>query len=192
MVKTLTVIVVLALLAWPAVGQAQTVTVNWTEVYQQIDGFGAGDAFCPSSAGYNACNLTNAQADLFFSPTSGVGLSILRSQVPNDGSCATTCNMNDLGTMTKAVARGARVVAAPWSPPASMKSNGSLLCGGSFGTGTLLAGSYGAYATYLKNYVQQLVSNGITLYALSIQNEPDSCTGNSTYQTLWSAANFHD
>src|ERR1700752_2830723 len=94
-------IVILALLAVASVARAQTVTVNWTEVHQQIDGFGASDAFCINQAGIDTCNLTDAQADLFFSTQSGVGLSLLRAAVPNDGSCAGTCSIPGIVNMKK-------------------------------------------------------------------------------------------
>jgi glucuronoarabinoxylan endo-1,4-beta-xylanase len=158
---------------------AQTANINWNTVDQVIDGFGASDAF-------EARPLTNAQAALFFSPTTGVGLSLLRTRVPDDGSCSTvntTC-AGEVSDMQLAIANGARVWSTPWSPPASMKSNASVDNGGS-----LLADSYGAYATYLANYVKSL-SNlyGISLYALSVQNEPDVVA--SYDSAVWSATDF--
>src|ERR1035437_6007172 len=101
-------------------GQAQTVTVNWNNVDQVIDGFGATDAS-------QSPPMTSAQAALLFSPTAGVGLSLMRTVVPNDGSCSTvnaTC-AGKASDMQLATAYGARVWGTPWSPPASMKSNGS-------------------------------------------------------------------
>src|SRR2546422_9426499 len=47
--------------------------VNWYDVRQTIDGFGGSSADFLSS-------LTPAQADFFFTPT-GIGLSILRTQI---------------------------------------------------------------------------------------------------------------
>ena len=71
--------------------------------------------------------------------------------------------------MQKAQDRGVRIWGTPWSPPASMKSNGNTNNGGS-----LLAGDYQAYANYLSSYVLGLKNSyGINLYAVSIQNEPD-------------------
>ena len=159
--------------------RAQTVTISWNKADQVIDGFGASDA-------NEAAPLSSAQAALFFSPSSGVGLSLLRTEVPDDGSCSTvnaTC-AGEVSDMRLAIANGARVWSTPWSPPPSMKSNGSVNNGGS-----LLADYYGAYARYLANYVKSLSSlDGINLYALSVQNEPEK----STYyaSAVWSAANF--
>lgn len=162
-----------------APGQAQTVTVNWNNVDQVIDGFGASDAF-------ENAPLTNAQAELFFSPATGIGLSLMRAEVPSDGSCSTV-NATCAGAVTDmqfAIAYGARVWSTPWSPPASMKSNGGITEGGN-----LLPLSYEAYATYLANHIKSLKSlYGIDLYALSVQNEPDK--SNDWQSALWSPANF--
>jgi glucuronoarabinoxylan endo-1,4-beta-xylanase len=160
---------------------AQTAVVYWNNTDQVIDGFGASTAF-------EGGLLTPTQAVFFFSPSSGIGLSLLRTMVPHDGSCATvnaTC-AGEVSDMQLAIANGARVWSSPWSPPASMKSNDSVDNGGS-----LLPGSYGSYATYLSNYIKSLSSlYGINLYALSIQNEPNQPHAYPT--AVWTAQNFHD
>ena len=154
-------------------GGGPTVTVNWSDVHQQIDGFGA-------SSAATGDGITNSQADLFWSATSGVGLSLLRVQIENNGTYP------DLATMQKAQDRGVRIWGSPWSPPASMKSNGNTNNGGS-----LLASDYQAYANYLSSYVLGLKNSyGINLYALSIQNEPDYT---ATWQScIWTGQQFHD
>jgi glucuronoarabinoxylan endo-1,4-beta-xylanase len=159
--------------------QAQTATINWNNTHQVIDGFGASDAF-------ELAPLTSAQADLFFSSTRGIGLSLLRTNIPEDGSCSTvnaTC-AGEVSDMQIAIANGAKVWSTPWSPPASMKSNRSVTEGGD-----LLADSYSAYASYLANYVKSLKNfYGIDLYALSVQNEPES--GHNWDSAVWTPANF--
>jgi glucuronoarabinoxylan endo-1,4-beta-xylanase len=161
--------------------RAQTAAVYWNNVDQVIDGFGASTAF-------EGGRLTSSQASFFFSPKSGIGLSLLRTMVPHDGSCATVNAIcaGEVSDMQFAIANGARVWSTPWSPPASMKSNDSVDNGG-----TLLPGSYEAYAVYLSNYIRSLSSlYGINLYALSIQNEPNYP---HVYPTaIWTAQNFHD
>ena len=154
-------------------GGGSTATINWTDVHQQIDGFGA-------SSAWTGTNITTSQADLLFSASAGVGLSLLRTRVAPDGT------YSEATTMQQAVARGARVWSTPWTPPASMKSNGSTTNGGS-----LLASDYPAYASYLSNYVRTLKSQyGINLYALSIQNEPDYT---ATWESCnWTGSEFHD
>ena len=172
---TLKIIARLALLSFPLSAQAQapTATINLTDVHQQIDGFGA-------AAAWTAPNMTDAQADLFFSPTAGIGLSLVRERIPPDGT------IDGCVTMQKAVARGAKAWATEMSPPASMKSNGSVNNGGS-----LLAGSYQAYANYQTAYVQNVQAQcGVTLYAISVQNEPDFV---APYESAeWTGQNFHD
>lgn len=158
---------------------AQAATINWNKVDQVIDGFGASDVGASAP-------LTAAQAALFFSPTSGVGLSLLRTGVPIDGSCMTVNAVcaGAVSDMNLAIANGARVWSTPWSPPAAMKSNGSVNNGG-----FLLADSYGPYAVYLANYVKSLSSlYGINLFALSVQNEPEITAAYGS--AIWSAANF--
>jgi glucuronoarabinoxylan endo-1,4-beta-xylanase len=163
----------------PTVVSSSCLTVNKGVLHQEIDGFGASTAF-------EVTPLTSSQADLFFSPTVGVGLSLLRTEVPDDGSCSSvnlTC-AGEISDMQLASNRGARVWSTPWSPPATMKSNSSLIAG------SLSNGSYQAYANYLLNYVNSVAAQGVTLLALSVQNEPDS---NVSYDSAnWSAQNFHN
>ncbi|HEX4386689.1 MAG TPA: malectin domain-containing carbohydrate-binding protein, partial [Myxococcales bacterium] len=135
---------------------AQDATINWADVHQQIDGFGAASAFSV----YNS--MTDAQADQFFSPTAGIGLSLLRIQINSDGTTS------DLVTAQKAQARGARVWGTPWSPPAAWKSNGTIANGG-----TLLPAHYQDWANSLTNFVKSMTANGVNIYAVSVQNEPD-------------------
>jgi O-glycosyl hydrolase len=60
----------------PPPGPAQ---VDLTVTYQRLDGFGA-------SSAWTASNLSDAMADLFFSPTTGIGLSLLRVRINRRGS----------------------------------------------------------------------------------------------------------
>lgn len=163
-------------------GQAQTVTINWTNVDQVIDGFGA--------SSWANQSLTSEQATFFFSTGPGdIGLSLLRGEVPKNGSCS-TINISCAGQVSDmqfAVANGARVWSTVLSPPASMKTNGSVDCLAGSGHGALSPDSYSAYATYLANYVKTMRSlYNINLYALSVQNEPDGCQPYGS--TLWTAA----
>lgn len=175
----------LALFVWFV--SARTAVINWMDSYQIIDGFGG------SCAGFYD-PLSSEMADFFFT-TSGIGLSLLRTQVmPSvadcdfryrvDGvSCQTvpsgaTILTGELDIAKQAVTRGVTVWSAPWSPPASMKNNGSFINGGS-----LLHAEYSAWAASLASYVQMMKSNGVPLYAISVQNEPDIAQdyGTSTY-----------
>jgi glucuronoarabinoxylan endo-1,4-beta-xylanase len=131
-------------------------TVNFNDVHQRIDGFGAADPWNPA--------LTDAQADLFFSQTSGIGLSILRVGIDSNGN-----DMSAYSNATKAAARGAIVWAYPFSAPGAWKDNGTTNNGGH-----LLPQYYDAWATRLAGFAATLQKNaGVRLYGLSVQNEPD-------------------
>ena len=146
--------------------------VDWWDVHQRIDGFGA------SCAGHNS--LTPHQADMFFSTNSGIGLSLIRNSIQPDGTTSETSSMQ------AAQARGAKVWSTPWSPPAAFKDSGTVN-GGNF-----VSNNYQAYANQLASYVAAMKNNyGITLYAVSIQNEPDYST--TAYQScIWTGDQFHD
>jgi glucuronoarabinoxylan endo-1,4-beta-xylanase len=145
------------MLALTVTAQMQSgVVVNFNDVHQRIDGFGASDRGNPT--------LTDAQADLFFSSTNGIGLSILRvSMDPNGNDTSAYSNA------TKAAARGAVVWAAPWSAPGAWKDNGTTGNGGH-----LLPADYDAWASRLAGFATTMQKNaGVSLYAISVQNEPD-------------------
>ena len=59
------------------------------------------------------------------------------------------------------------VYASPWSPPAWMKDNGSMLHGGS-----LKPDDYGAWAEYCAKFIKAYDSEGIPIWGMTVQNEP--------------------
>ncbi|MBN1184576.1 MAG: RICIN domain-containing protein [Bacteroidales bacterium] len=137
---------------------AQTANIYIGNNAQTIRGFG-GMNF-PRWIG----DLTTAQVDKAFGNGYGqIGLSILRISVsPNSSDWS-----REIATAQRAKSHGAIVFATPWSPPASMKSNGSTT-GGSLNTS-----SYSAYANHLRDFCNYMSNNGASLYAISVQNEPD-------------------
>ncbi|KAF7363002.1 Glycoside hydrolase family 30 protein [Mycena venus] len=68
-----------------------------------------------------------------------------------------------------------KVHIVPWSPPAWMKTTGTM------NGGTLQSGFVSAYPTYLLKAVQGFKNMGINIYAISVQNEPEN--SNPTYPT---------
>jgi glucosylceramidase len=58
------------------------------------------------------------------------------------------------------------LVASPWSPPAWMKTSGSLI------TGTLKPESYPSFADYFVKFVQAYGAEGVPIAAVTMQNEP--------------------
>jgi glucuronoarabinoxylan endo-1,4-beta-xylanase len=156
--KLLTAFISLALcsLAFSAAAQvAGQAIVNFGDVRQRIDGFGAADVWDAA--------LTDAQADMFFSQTNGIGLSILRQGISSSGG-----SLSQSSNAVKASQRGAIVWAAPWSAPGAWKDNGSTSNGGH-----LLTADYNAWATSLATYASNMQAAGVPLYAISVQNEPD-------------------
>lgn len=162
----------------------RTAVINWMDVRQEIDGFGG-------SCAEFVDPLPSQTADFFFT-TSGIGLSLLRIQVvPSAEDCKSsgdeclevrsggTVVTGELAIAKQAVARGVTVWSTPWSPPASMKSNHSFSQGG-----RLLPEYYAAWAESLASFVKLLKFNGVPIYALSVQNEPDLTTN-------YSSANFN-
>ena len=59
-----------------------------------------------------------------------------------------------------------KIMGSPWSPPVWMKDNGN-----SKG-GSLLPKYYSVYAQYFVKYIQVMMENGITIDAITPQNEP--------------------
>ncbi|MGC9982867.1 MAG: glycoside hydrolase [Polyangia bacterium] len=130
------------------------VLVTLGNQHQIIAGFGASSAWTTPS-------LTDAEADEFFSPDTGIGLSLLRVRIAPDGTT------DELATAQSAVARGVSVWATPWSPPAEWKSNDSTTNGG-----YLIPDYAQAWANQLAAFATQMASAGVPLLALSAQNEP--------------------
>jgi len=60
-----------------------------------------------------------------------------------------------------------RIVASPWSPPGWMKTSGSLV------HGRLLPEAQPALAAYLVRFADAFAAEGVPLFALTLQNEPD-------------------
>jgi glucuronoarabinoxylan endo-1,4-beta-xylanase len=141
------------------------VTIDFAATRQIIRGFGG------SSAWITDMNSRPGMADRLFGNTGSeqIGLSILRVRIdpsPDPGNHANW--LTELNNARLASARGARVIASPWSPPATMKSNGDVNNGGS-----LNPDRYADYAQYLQSFVSYMEDGGAPLYAISIQNEPD-------------------
>jgi O-glycosyl hydrolase len=124
---------------------------------QRIAGFGGMDG------GFYA-ELTAGQVDTAFGNGPGqIGMSIIRIRVPE--------SQNNFGRSLAAASRasqlGATVLATPWTPPANMKSNNSLV------GGSLNVAAYAAYADHLLSFRDFFATNGVPIYAISVQNEPD-------------------
>lgn len=133
----------------------EELVIRFDRPRQRITGFGA-------SSAWTAPNMPDAMADRFFSEEHGLGLSLLRIQVKPEGTSF------EMETARLAAARGAKIWAAPWSPPADWKTNGQTMHGGS-----LLDERYDDWAASLADFAEQMTAAGLPLLALSAQNEPD-------------------
>jgi glucuronoarabinoxylan endo-1,4-beta-xylanase len=183
--------------------------VDWTTVFQHIDGFGASSAWRSS--------WTSAQANMFFSanngtgttldgktnyPFTGIDLSFLRSHIvpANTTSASDTPSTYESSIMTMAQSLGARVWSTPWTPPTGFKGTNDIydhlpITNGPNG-GNYLGSGHNVtninYASQLANYVASMKSlYGVNIYAVSMQNEPDANI--NTYEACqWSGQQFHD
>jgi len=78
-----------------------------------------------------------------------------------------------------------KIMATPWSPPVWMKDNANSI------GGKLLTKYYDVYARYLLKYIQTMKRIGITIDAITIQNEPEHGGNNpSMLMTANEQANF--
>jgi len=148
---------------------AQVANIDVKNVKQTIDGFGASTAWHGQ--------ISDALADVAFKndTSTQIGLSIIRVRIDPSGSWG-----DEKANAQKAKARGALVLASPWTPPASMKTNSNVV------GGELKTSSYADYAAYLKSFCDNMGNVDV----ISIQNEPniivnyESCT--------WSAAQIRN
>ncbi|HLK88703.1 MAG TPA: glycoside hydrolase family 30 beta sandwich domain-containing protein [Polyangia bacterium] len=145
--------------------QSSDVTINESNLQQRITGFGVSSAWAGSYA--NA-----SDPDYLWSTTTGAGLSLLRIRY-GDG----------LAIAKAAVNAGVTVWLTPWGTG----TNGSP--GGSDTTTETANGCKSSvpvltnpqdWANTLAAYVQSAKSQGVPLYAVSAENEPDSCGINQT------------
>ncbi|MEU8819884.1 cellulose binding domain-containing protein [Actinoplanes sp. NPDC048796] len=152
---------------------AAAANVNPSASRQTIRGFGA---MCHAAW---IGDLTAAQRDTAFGAGDGqLGFSILRIPVNENQSDWG----RDLATAQRAVALGVTVFASPWNPPAGMTE--TFTRGSQTNAKRLKYSSYAAYARHLNDFTTYMRNNGVDLYAISVQNEPDYA---ETW-TWWTAA----
>ncbi|QQS03934.1 MAG: 1,4-beta-xylanase [Fibrobacterota bacterium] len=137
-----------------ALAGAATITIDATTKFQKISGFGASTAW--------GSTMPAADADQLWSTTTGAGLSLHRIRIAPDQTTSET----NIAKM--AIARGATVWATPWTPPSSMKTGET-----KSGVGGTLSNPSG-YAAKLVNFAKMMKDNGVPIYAVSAQNEPDA------------------
>jgi glucosylceramidase len=173
-----------------------TITVRDAIRYQPIDGFGA--SLTDSSAWLiSRSPQRNAIMQRLFSRTTGIGLSFLRQ--PLGGSDYTVgpgytyddlpAGQVDTDLSHFSVSRdeayiipllrqalsinpGIKIIASPWSPPAWMKRPRSAGQSPALSGGSLDPVYNAVYAQYFKRFLEAYRAHGISIFAVSPQNEP--------------------
>lgn len=170
-----------------------TITVDTTQTYQSIDGFG----FALTGASAELINYLSESTketllkELFLTDSTDIGISYLRISLgasdlssepftydelkPGQTSDTTLQNFTiekekkDLiPVLLKIIALNPhiKILACPWTAPIWMKTNNSYV------GGSLKTQYYGVYAKYFVKYIQAMESQGIHITAITPQNEP--------------------
>lgn len=170
-----------------------TISVDPAKRYQAMVGFGA--SITDASAWLIQRRLTQPQrdtlmAELFGRGKSGIGFDFARLTIGASDFSREHYSLDDMppGQSDPALARfsiepnraellpvvkqalrinpGLQIMASPWSAPAWMKTNDSLI------QGRLRPDRYADFARYLARYVEAYAAEGVPVFALTVQNEP--------------------
>ena len=168
------------------------IEVDTTVTYQTIDGFGytltSGSAMVIN--GLDAATKAALLKELFGKDAGSIGISYLRISIgasdlsasvytyddvpagqtdPGLSQFTLAPDMDHLIPLLKeilAINPAIRILATPWTAPVWMKDNGSSI------GGSLKTDYYAVYAQYFVKYIQQMKAQGITIEAITPQNEP--------------------
>lgn len=182
-----------ALLFSAATNQNATITVDTAKTYQTIDGFG----YTLTGGSASLINgLPTAQKDdlikeLFLTDSTHIGVSYLWISLGASDLSAAPFTYDELPAgqtadptlqyfsldqekadlipvLKKIIALNPsiKILACPWTAPTWMKTNNS------FKAGSLNTAYYDAYARYFIKYIQAMKAEGITIDAITPQNEP--------------------
>jgi glucosylceramidase len=170
----------------------QNIEVDSSTGFQTVDGFGftltGGSAYVISQL--PASQRNTLLRELFSGDENSIKVSYLRISIGasdlnasvfsyddlapgetdlNLGKFSLGPDRNDLLPLLKeiiAIRPSIKIIATPWSPPVWMKDNGSTI------GGKLKSEYYDVYARYFVKYIQQMQAEGITISAITPQNEP--------------------
>jgi glucosylceramidase len=172
-----------------------TILVDSTDLYQEMDGFGAtltgGSAFVLNQK-LTASERQKALNDLF--STQGIGINYLRLSIGASDMNASPYTYNDAQTADPTLSKfsidadkidvlpilkqilainpAIKIMSAPWSAPTWMKTNND------FVGGSLKPEYYAAYAQYFVKYIQAMEKEGVKIDAITPQNEPENPKNN--------------
>jgi len=168
-----------------------TVTVNPSTTYQTMDGFGytLTEGSCEVISGMAATQQNQLLNDLY-NPTTGLNASVVRISIGASDLSSSSysynetsgdVNMNnfslngpDLTYLIPIIKKiqlinpNIKILATPWSAPRWMKTNNSWV------GGSLQAQYYTAYAKYFVKYFTAMQAQGISIWGITPQNEPEN------------------
>jgi glucuronoarabinoxylan endo-1,4-beta-xylanase len=191
---------------WSCPVDAGPHVISWDGTRQTIDGFGICEAFHQARHIMEYPEPARTEIlDLLFSTEKGAGVSILRNIVgdggtwgndidgptptiqPAEGVWSWTGDEDQIWLMRQAKGYGcSNFFSTVWSPPGWMKTSDAVDGGGSLRTD-----KHAAYGEYLSRYVREYQQrHGLTISAISLQNEPDLVTKYSS--CTWTGAQFRD
>jgi glucuronoarabinoxylan endo-1,4-beta-xylanase len=165
------------LLLTPAYGEDATGSVNLNVNHQQLDGFGASGAWYE---GY----VTSQGGSIYNVLFRDLGLDIyrIRNTYQVEGGNYMTNTSTIISNANASLGRPIRVMISSWSPPASLKSNGSTR------EGTLARDDddpnnsepyyyvYKAFADWWRDSLIAWSNAGVDAYYINMQNEPGFTT----------------
>lgn len=174
------------------------ITINASSKLQEIEGFGA--SLTGSSAYVLNQKMSTTQRNILlndlFDPTVGIGITYLRMTIgASDFSLSDftyndiPTNQTDFGLVNFSIEKDEddvvpvlkkiveiypdiRIMGSPWTAPAWMKTNAA------FKGGKLKTDCYDVYADYFVKYIEAYAEHGITIDAITPQNEPLYFTAN--------------
>ena len=137
--------------------QAQTSTIDLNSQRQYIRGFGAANIILWRP------DMNVSEIETAFGTGEGqLGFSILRIMVEADSSRWSLY----IPTAKKAQDMGATIMASPWFAPDRVSENVGAIQ-------RVRHDKYAEYAAHLNSFNLYMKNNGVTIYGISIQNEPD-------------------
>ena len=168
------------------------IQVDSAIAYQTVDGFGftltGGSAFVINKL--STSDRANLLSELFGIKVGSIGISYLRISIGASDLNAAVFSYDDIPSGQTdlsldsfslsqdkkdlipllreivAINPSIKILATPWSPPLWMKDNGKSM------GGSLQVQYYDVYANYFVKYIQQMKAEGITIDAITPQNEP--------------------
>lgn len=168
-----------------------TVTVNAGTTYQTMDGFGytLTEGSCEVISGMAATQQNQLLNDLY-NPTTGLNASVVRISIGASDLSSSSYSYNETSGDTnmnnfslngpdltylipiikkiKLINPNIKILATPWSAPRWMKTNNSWV------GGSLQTQYYAAYAKYFVKYFDAMAAQGISIWGITPQNEPEN------------------